>query len=266
MLFGWFKRRGNSPEVREKPPSPSELRGAYRRQRSRTFDLVVSVRMSTGEEYPGELLDVSVGGASARFTLAEDPGLKLGDVVEVAIRSRTREDFVRTPGRVVHTEPGGEQHWRYGFAFVSIGNLYSQLDEFYARFFNRRKSPRVLVPAEHRLTTHIMWGNHELSCQVHDLSTTGMCAAVPQDKASELEGIDRLRLRFRLPGVAEPLAGPATITNRHATLGRVLLGIEFDLEREEGLARHAEDLRAYVERRCAEIARWEAAIGNPGAA
>ncbi len=257
MFFDWLKRKDPKPEE----TLPPDGRECYRRKQSKILVLRATVHPESGGAFEGEFLDVSVGGTAVRFTLAADPGMHAGDVAELTIKSKDRREYVRTPARVVYVAPGGEQHWRYGFEFISIGNLYSQLDEFYARFFNRRSSPRVPVPAEQRIPVKVLWGDNELAGKAHDLSATGMSLAIPEDKAERLAEIERVRLRFRIPGIEEELYGPATIRHRLPTLGRALFGIEFDLEREDGLGASAEALRNYAFKRQEELDRWDAALG-----
>lgn len=264
MVFGWWKRRQAAREAQAEAAAPDDRRERYRRGAG-SSPMQVFVSREGETEFTGEFIDVSAGGAAARFTLANDPGMKAGEIVSLTIKSSTRDNFVRTPARVVYSEPGGDQHWRYGFQFVSTGDLYSQLDEFYSRFFNRRGSPRVKAPAERRVTIALLWGDNEQPGTAHDVSGTGMCVAIPLDAVARLQGIERVRLRFRLPGSETVHYGPARILHRNRVVGRMLLGIEFDLEREDGLTRTWAELEAFVQERHREVERWERAVRGSAA-
>ena len=116
------------------------------------------------------------------------------------------------------------------------------------------------IPPEQRLTVAILWGDNEIACTAHDLSATGMCVAVAPDRATRLADVERVRLRFRIPGLDDELFGPARVLHRTPLVGRVLFGLEFDLHRPDGIGRRARELARYVQRRCEELARWELAL------
>jgi c-di-GMP-binding flagellar brake protein YcgR len=260
MFFG--RRKKGAPSSSGNEPAHREKRGSYRRPEAPRHHLDVNVHTASGESFPGELVDVSVGGAAARFTLAHDPGLARDEVVELCLAGPDRPSAVQTAARVIYVEQGGAQHWRYGFDFIDVGDLYSQLDEFYAQCFNRRRAERVEVPPEGRVLTRLEWSGGKVDCSVHDISTVGMGAWLAPDKASRLEGAVRLYARLRLPGVGSEIGGPVVLQHRTPVRSRMLIGFGFDLSAEGGFRDFERELSEYVQRRREEIDRWEAAIGT----
>lgn len=240
--------------------SPENHRRNYRRDQlsQETFEFVV--RDSTGTEFQGEFLDASISGAAARFTLSNEPGLQLGDVVEVCIGALNHERRVETPARVVYVEPGGDQHWRYAFEFTSPGNLYSQMDEFHAQIFNRRKDRRIQIPPEQAIRAKLKWGQNSLDCKLYDLSIGGMSTVLTDDKAQRLDGIERLRVTIELNHGEAPIEGAATIGHREQLPGRMLFGIQFKLDGENGFRAHQATLDRFISARRVVIERWERAI------
>jgi hypothetical protein len=222
----------------------------------------VRVRAASGAEFAGELMDVSIGGVAARFTLADDPGLAHDDVVDLVVGSPDHDHAVRALARTIHVEQGGPQHWRYGFDFVDAGDLYSQLDAFYARYFNRRRAPRVEVPPEQRITTRLEWSGGRLVCPVFDLSTSGMSTLVAPDKATKLATVGKFYATLRLPGLDAELGGPVRVEHCTPARHQVLVGMGFHRRVPGGFREHERHLAAYVEKRLAELARWESTLGR----
>ena len=255
----FFRRLSKALSERTKPTKAKQdnHRRHYRQRElaGKSVEFLVCTR--TGLVFEGEFIDASVKGISALFTLAKDPGLQIGDTVEVFVSAEQEETHVRTPARVVYVEKGGDQHWRYAFEFTSIGNLYSQLDEFYSRIFNRREYRRVSIPPEQAVRAKVLWDEQALNCRVHDISIGGMSTVLPAEKASLLDSVRRLGLEISLPKTKQVLNGFGFIRSRTALAGRTLFGIQFDLTDGMGSARNQEHLERYVAERHALIKRWE---------
>ena len=233
-------------------------RGHYRTKPSDEKPLGVQLVTPSGA-IDGELIDVSVRGCGARFLFAKDPMLSAGDVVEIRISSE-RRDEVRTPVRVVYGVADGETHLRYGFQFINAGNLYGQLDDFYVRVFNRRRSPRVRPQLDEKIPVTLSWNRQELVSPVHELSAHGLGMILPQPEAFRLGKVDELRVEFSLPEVKKPFGGPARIRNRKPVLDKVFLGLEFDLDAPDGLGARQPELQEFVEQRAERLGAWEESL------
>lgn len=230
-------------------------RRSYRKRRSPHRVIEVYVITPSGVTQ-GEFLDLSVQGLGARFPIEHDPQLAADDVVELTIES-PEHGRVMTPARTVYGQPDEERYIRYGFEFINIGNLYSQLDSFYARLFNRRGSERVRPSLDQSVPITLTWGRKELEAQVHEISATGAGLVLPMADAFRLQGVDEVGVRFRLPGLKDDFRGTARILNRKQSGGKVFLGVAFDLGEESALRPLQPRLERFVEERAREIDRWE---------
>jgi hypothetical protein len=241
-----------------KKPIEQELleeRGSYRRRQTPRKDIAVHVVTPAGT-FQGDFRDISVQGVGAAFRLGNDPGLSEDDVVEVAIKCGMRSE-ISTPARTVYGHLENDGRVRYGFQFVNEGNLYSQLDNFYARLFNRRGSPRVRPALEHSVVVNVAWRSNSLDAILCDISATGAGITMTIADAYQLQGIDRLRLRFELPGVREAFAGEARVEKRKQSGARAWMGVSFDFDAGGSLSELAGELAAFVDRRVDEMAGWE---------
>ncbi|MFT7662975.1 MAG: hypothetical protein ACI87A_001196 [Planctomycetota bacterium] len=240
--------------------APSDQRLHYRQNQLAGQKIEFLVCNRGGMVFEGAFQDASVNGTSALFTLSNDPGLKVGEIVDVFIAATKQESHVRTPAKVTYVEKGGEQHWRYAFEFMSVGDLYSQLDEYYSRVFNRRQHERVRIPPEQAIRAKLIWGESALSCRVSDISAGGMSTVLPEKKALQLESIDELQIQISLPRSKKNLNGGGTIRTRNQLTGRRLFGIQFELETEDGFRSHCDQLERFIEERRAHLERWEQSI------
>lgn len=232
-----------------------EQRGSYRRRQTPRKDIAVHVVTPLGT-FQGDFRDVSVQGVGAAFRLSNDPALGEDDVVEVAIKCGMRSE-VTTPARTVYGQVENDGRIRYGFQFINEGNLYSQLDNFYARLFNRRGSPRVRPALEHRVTATLGWRSNTLDVTLAEVSASGAGLSLPVTDAYQLAGIDRFRIRFELPGVREAFEGEARLEKRKQKSARAWLGVSFDFDAGGNLAGMAGELASFVERRVEEMEGWE---------
>ena len=258
----FFRRKPKSPETPSEPADtlPENKRKQYRGKQTSQDSIEFKVRKSDDVEFEGEFVDASIGGAAARFTLANEPGLSVGDEVEVCITAKNRDRGIETPAKVVYVEPGGDQHWRYAFEFTSIGNLYAQMDEFHAQIFNRRKDRRIQIPPEQAIRAKILWGENSMDCKLHDLSIGGMSTLLLDEKAQRLEDIERVRVQIDLHLNGQIIEGPAFLRHRKILPGRVLLGVEFKVEGEGGFRANQAELDRFITARRIVIDRWERAI------
>jgi c-di-GMP-binding flagellar brake protein YcgR len=159
----------------------------------------------------------------------------------------------------VYTRRAEKGRVRYGFEFINAGNLYAQLDSFYARLFNRRSSMRVRPCLDRKVQLTLRLGSSARRATLSEISTTGVGLVLPADLAAGLARNQRVAVEFQLPGTREPFRGNATVVNLRATPERTVLGLAFDLDEPNGLGPKARALEAFVAARAAEMERWESA-------
>lgn len=252
MKFFWRRKR--------REPRLSAGKGArrshYRARPSEGLDVSGALHLPEGERVPAVVVDVSSTGLALRVGEELDPGLERGEVVELEVGVTGRPP-VRTPGEVVFAEQDGANHRRYGFRYLNQGNLYAQLDDVYARLFNRRESPRAASKLDERIPLRLSWPGSWLDTHVHDVSDGGLGVYLEPAEASVLRRVERLKASFELNG--KPMEGHVEVVHRtqpQAATG-VLLGLRFDLEEAGGFGRHREALAEYTAARLASMARWE---------
>jgi hypothetical protein len=232
-----------------------EQRGSYRRRQTPRKDIALHVVTESGT-FQGDFRDICVQGVGAAFRLTNDPSLEEDDVVQVVVRCGMREE-ISTPARTVYGQVENDGRVRYGFQFINEGNLYSQLDTFYARLFNRRGSPRVRPALEHRVTATIGWRSNELDVVLGDVSATGAGLTLPITDAYQLQGIDRFRIRFDLPGVRETFQGEVRVEKRKRSGAWAWMGVSFEFDAGGNLGELAGDLASFIDRRVDEMEGWE---------
>lgn len=259
MRFFWKRRRPRSEPTR----SDGAGRSQYRARPSQGLEVSGALHLSEGQRLPAVVVDVSSSGLALRVDGQLDPGLERGELVELEVGVPGRPP-VRTPGEVVSTEEDGAHFRRYGFRYVNLGNLYAQLDDVYARLFNRRGSRRAAGRLDERLPLRLTWPGSWLDTHVHDLCEGGLGVYLEPAEASVLRGVDRLQASFELDG--KTLEGTVHVVQRtkpRASTG-VLLGLRFDLEEPGGFGRHREALAHHVAERVASMARWESSWRSAG--
>ena len=252
MLFG-RNRKSDS----QKPAPREERRRKYRITKSKSHPVRVTLTFD-GADVTCEFLDLTASGVGVRVMGNRDPNLRVGDVAELMLATLARDE-VRSPARVVHIKRDPDLPTRYGFEFINVGNLYSQLDNFYARLFNRRRALRVRPALDKKLAFHLTWPGQELKASVFNISQTGVGLSLPPAEAQRLDGVDEVEVRFRLPGMTEDMVGRAYVKNRTTLTAQVIVGLLFDFESSDQLGGHKKTLDRYIADRMAEIAKWEAA-------
>jgi c-di-GMP-binding flagellar brake protein YcgR len=263
MFFPKKKKPESTPDpdsnAKAKPkskPSSAENRAHYRKRSSKSQRLEAILKVEGWSPLTVELLDLTVRGAGVRVPFANDRNLKRGDIVELSIGAMMRDEIM-TPARIANTQADGNSHIRYGLEFLNLGNLYSQLDAFYSRHFNRRRKPRVLPSLDRKISATLTWNGGELNVHVFDVSEAGIGLVLTKDSAARVLEIPRFNVKFKLPGTNEELKGPVTVKHRSPVQQHVLLGLIFDVEAADGFAKHAAALRAFVEQRTREMAMWD---------
>jgi c-di-GMP-binding flagellar brake protein YcgR len=252
----FFKKKPKAEDAVD----PALKRAHYRKPNSKSQSLEASLRVAGWEPVRVELIDLSVQGAGVRVPFSKDRNRKAGDAVVVTIGTMMREDVVIN-ARVANVNPDGKTHIRYGLAFTNLGELYSQLDGFYARHFNRRKHVRVIPGLDRRIHATLRWGEQELRVPVFDISEDGLGVTLSKDSAALIADVSKVEVAFKLPGAAEEIRGKATIRHRTANSDKFHVGLQLDTSEAGGFGPHVTAIRAFVEMRKAEIALWEKTWG-----
>jgi len=250
----------NKIEINE-VPDDDDRRTAYRRAQTQAHRLSISMRAANGAEIPGLLQDLSISGASAKFAI-NDKVVSRGQIVVVTIGSLTRATSVVAKARVMFSmdSPGGRL---CGFHFTEPKALIPQIDSFYGRFFNRRRSKRVGMPLDKKIFAQLFLTGTEVKAEVLDLSIDGMQVRAKRAEAKEFDGSNHVMFRFKLPKRDEELQGRAAILRRSQARDVVTLGLAFDLLDEQGITQHLPALHSWIVHRSNEISKWDNVLTKP---
>ncbi len=245
---------------KRKPKTQDNRRGPYRVLPKEVGDL--AVRLSgPGDSLPvaGSLVDLSMSGLGLYLPGRRNTDLIGGDVYEVRIGSQVHDDVV-TPVqmRSAHEEGAG---WRYGFEFIDVGDLYEQLDEFFVRYFNRRRNKRMRLMAQDRIKLMMSWESGSLEVKVYDVSNSGVGFAISAAELPAIEVGQRLHVSFKLPNSPQPLQGHATLVRMTLLADRFVLGLAFDLGEHEGLGQQRGVLDRFVQDRAKLREAWNNLAG-----
>jgi c-di-GMP-binding flagellar brake protein YcgR len=233
--------------------SSPERRRHYRAVQSASEPVSAAIHLPTGEVLEAEFVDLSARGAAVSL-LFEHAHLTEEDVVEleIAVDGRSR---VCTPAKVVSSRQDDDRRIRYGLQLINLGNLYAQLDELYARLFNRRCHQRGPAELDRRTPVRLYWGGHLLEASINELSREGMGLLLPREQAFPLERVSQVEVTFHLPG-CDVMSGTAHVRHWTPLASQVLVGLEFDLSAPVGLSRHQAELAEFLRARDRRIRNW----------
>ncbi len=168
--------------------------------------------------------------------------------------------MVKATSRVVNVLPLDDGRLRVGFQFLNRIELYAQLDEFYARCFNRRRHVRVAPGYDVRIAVELAWGNGSISATAHDISEGGLGVMVPLERSKALAKVDEVDLKFRLPRDRGDVTCRALIRSRTNFDKTCLLGIEFTPG--GGIENHLAALHRCIEKQLLAFEAWNAKLGK----
>jgi len=236
---------------------PPEQREFYRRVLEEDDSMRVLLERFEHNELEASLLDLTMRGAGVRVPAPEGQAPKVSDVLEVTIQSQRDGWEIRTPGivRQVKAQKGGAI--LCGIEFINLGNLYSQMDDTLALYFNRRSRVRVPAEADSPISADLASTGHRLTAVVYDLTTKGIGLLVRHAEATPLRVDAAAIVRLKLPDSKNDMEGRAFIRQHRALHYQDVVGLEFDLRQTEGFAAYQDQIAAFCARRLAERAKWE---------
>ena len=273
MRFFWQRKQTDEPAESSDHPR----RRHYRTRPSEDLGVASWMHLPSGERLTCQVVDISGTGMAVKLPLDHDPVLAPGDVIELQVEASGHRP-VKTPGEVVFSTQDGDRHIRYGFTYTNLGNLYAQLDDFYARLFNRRQGQRSAAVLDQRIPLRLSWSGFWLDAEIHDISEGGIGVVLDRREATLFQGVERISASFRLEsprtakrGAArdddELLEGHLEVVHRseRPELGGILVGLRFVFDESDGgFGRHEDLIRSFVHRRNRRIEGWEGSWSAAG--
>lgn len=260
----FFRKKKPEPvsetSVEASNSEPGNQRQHYRVRSTKMQPIRASLEREYCAPIEGDCIDLSIGGAGVEFDATHDPKLNLGDLCTLRLRANSRPDAMKATCRVAAVLPLDHGCIRVGFQFINRIELYAQLDEFYARYFNRRLHVRVPWEYDMRTPVRLEWKGGSLTAIAHDISERGLGITMPVEDAQALVKVTAVNVTIRLPKERNDLSCSATIKARTNFASNCLVGLEFSPE--GGIEAHLESVRRFIKKRLAAIQAWNASMSK----
>lgn len=248
----FWKKKDKAQQRRE------ELRRFYRRAPGKKHALSVQIRRESESSMRGELADVSAGGAGVFFAKGKDPKLAEGAGVHLTFSALGRDGQVLATSRVASVTQL-ENGTRYGFEFMDLPGLFAQLDEYYVRFFNRRRSVRVRPGLDQKIEVRLSTQVGATIGRMHDFSVDGIGVLLAPDKAQILRGVEAFEVQFVIPKSRVEIRWATRAAHQTPAKAGVVLGGDFTPVAHAELPDQRRALSDFAAARAEEMARWDSA-------
>jgi c-di-GMP-binding flagellar brake protein YcgR len=206
--------------------------------------LRLTLQTAAGRSFRGDLCDLSLLGAGARFGGEHVPKMNPGDVVTLQLESNTDAGSVSVKATVrsVFWISGYE---RYGFEFEDAEAVRASQASRWFLWLSRRRSPRATLAEEEavavrlRAASGVAWQGRMV-----DISAGGIRLWV--DGTTDPGSGASFKITFRLPRNRRLLSLWADLRRCEASAGGTLLSFEFDSERTERFRTQTEMIQRFV--------------------
>lgn len=218
--------------------------------------------LPTGEVVPGELIDVSAGGAAIRFEADLTSILELETLYELRFTSLTRGN-IRVQAAVRSGPREGAPN-RFGFQFIDPSELFRQLDESFYKYFNRRRWVRAQPALDRRVKAEVAFAESAIDLDVHDLSREGVSFIMPDDVAAMIESDTSLEVTITVPRTDSAVTFYGLVRHKSATPQGLRVGCALEpADGEAGKKRAKKDFERfeeYIAKRAEEMDRYNSAF------
>ena len=262
-MFRLFKRRHDEPKD-SSPESPEEQRLYAHSRIPDAADLTTYLRLEDeGEPILVELIDMSIQGAGIKVPFHLAPVDGHAHYVELVVSHALDGWKVSSLATVSRVQKIDDAFVHVGLQFANLGDLYAQLDDALGRYFNRRASTRVKPALEESLPVKISYEHHRLRGRAQDLSRTGIGVRMTLVDASVLESGEIVKVRFEVPGMKEALEVPARVRHGYRVAEDVVLGLEYDLDKDSALKQNFRRYQDYLAEREKAILDFQLKLTRP---
>ena len=201
----------------------------------------------------GEVVDLSLKGATVRIALEEDPTFYLSEKVTLTLNSKRMQSVQFLATVQSRTEWDGFR--RFGLVFPNPSILRARLGVGLLRMFNERHSFRVEPSAQERVGVKISGKGFLATGHIRDVSADGVAAVIDLEAERRLSNIVHVNVEFKLPGQDRSVTFQAAVRNRYrlACYETVCIGLRFDPEASPDFASQQRCVADYVEVRQSEL-------------
>ena len=233
---------------RRKARGERNARRFKRRPTSSVQPFDIALQIPGAEPLRGRCVDLSAGGCAARFHLAQDPNLAIGDALDLMVDTVARSRGLEATARVAHVRPDGDGVV-YGFEFIDSPGLIERLKRFFTSFLNRNLERPIEPGPLDEIPVLLWWEGDGFETTIQSISTTNLVVMLCEEGASRLQNITHLFVEFELPDDDAVLNGPATVAHRTWEDAGWRVELKFDPDPQSGLIAQGRLIENYVFRR-----------------
>jgi len=245
-----------------KKSPPADQREHYRRTTGQRATLGVRLMLPTGELLPGELVDVSAGGAAVRFSTDLGTVLQVESPCELRFTSLTKGNI--KVQAIVRSCPREDAPNCFGFQILDQADLFRQLDESFYKYFNRRRRVRAQPALDRRVTAEVAIGQTTIAIDLYDLSCEGASFVAPADMAERIKSDTSLEVTIPVPRVDTKVTFYGLVRHRTATTQGLRVGCTLEPgDGSRGKKPSKKDLAAldeFIAKRVEEMERYNSAF------
>lgn len=246
---------------RKKKSTPSsDIRKFYRKAPGKKHALTALVQMpQSGEVVPAEVIDVSAGGASLQMVTTLVKELTVGVTANLSFGSLRVRGELPVQAHVVSVMQSKDGRSRFGFAITDPDELFTRIEPYYLRFFNRRRLLRVLPELGRPLKADVRTpdgGGFRLDIQ--DITEEGIGFVLRDDEIEWMGSGEVFDVEFKIPGANVVWNGTADRVHVSQLKDSTRGGLVFrEPDSKEGAAQGA--LEIWLNTRRVAMAKWDSA-------
>ncbi|MDZ4773425.1 MAG: PilZ domain-containing protein [Planctomycetota bacterium] len=223
-----------------------EQRRHYRVPQTPGMPLHATIPFTDGTARTGVCLDVAFGGAGVHFTLEADPDLERGDEMILVFLVPGQPGSLRVVAKVlfrIHMGPAGV---RYAFAFPRPDEMRERVNNWWGKWFNRRKYKRFVPSGSLSMPALLRWPKGQIGGRVADISLGGMSMEYDRALGMEFDTQKPLTVSIGMPEEEMQLRFSVEVRSTFAGTRNVRLGLQFAHDRAYDKA--APELQRWIER------------------
>jgi hypothetical protein len=238
----------------------TDIRKYYRKVPGKKHALTAYVQMPvSGEVVHAEVLDVSAGGASLQLETAQVGELSLGVTANLSFSSLRMRGELPLQAHVVSVMESKDGRSRFGFAITDPDELFTRIEPYYLRFFNRRRLLRVLPELGRSMKADVRTpdgGGFRLDIQ--DITEEGIGFVLRDDEVAWMTTGEVFDVEFKIPGANVVWNGTADRIHVSELKDSIRGGLVFrEPDSKTGEAQGA--LEVWLSTRRVAMAKWDMA-------
>jgi len=205
-----------------------------------------------GEEGPvrlGEVIASTPSNVSVRLHCDVAPRFAIADKARLTLTSRSLPETIAMSAEVV-SRTEAEPYRSFGFRIEQRSAEQQESLRAFLGLVGRRGDFRAPIDPERPVPAQALVQVHGESVEfigtLQDVSARGACVVLKGHAERSLCHVDRMELRFSLPGGDEPLTLTCEIRHRMATPDGVAYGLRYDPEASPAFLEQQEQISEFV--------------------